>query len=242
MSYITFSSSAPFTLSTNGTNPAGTSPAWNGVIEYSTDKRIWTEWNADIILHSGAENLLYLRGIGNSIITGDNKWRSWRLTGSNISCTGNIENLLDYQAVMQDQHPSMDTYCFSYLFSNCTNLISAPELPATVLATGCYQYMFDSCTALTTAPELPATTLADHCYHYMFNGCTSLTAAPALPATTLAEGCYESMFSGCTSLTAAPALPATTLAEDCYDAMFDGCVSLRIMSALPATTLARGCY
>ena len=34
--------------------------------------------------------------------------------------------------------------------------------------------MFWNCTSLTTAPELPATTLASECYSGMFNGCTSL--------------------------------------------------------------------
>ena len=86
--------------------------------------------------------------------------------------------------------------------------------------------MFYNCTNLTTAPELPATTLAEYCYYYMFNGCTGLTTAPELPATTLAEYCYSSMFIGCTGLTTAPELPATTLAEYCYYYMFNGCTGL----------------
>ena len=34
--------------------------------------------------------------------------------------------------------------------------------------------MFSGCTSLTTAPELPATTLATSCYAYMFDDCSSL--------------------------------------------------------------------
>ena len=34
--------------------------------------------------------------------------------------------------------------------------------------------MFSGCTSLTTAPELPATTLADYCYYGMFQRCTNL--------------------------------------------------------------------
>ena len=34
--------------------------------------------------------------------------------------------------------------------------------------------MFEGCTSLTTAPELPATTLASNCYYSMFKGCTNL--------------------------------------------------------------------
>jgi hypothetical protein len=36
--------------------------------------------------------------------------------------------------------------------------------------------MFTDCTALTAAPNLPATTMADNCYSSMFNGCKALTA------------------------------------------------------------------
>ena len=34
--------------------------------------------------------------------------------------------------------------------------------------------MFSQCSSLTTAPELPATTLVRGCYSYMFNGCSNL--------------------------------------------------------------------
>ena len=60
--------------------------------------------------------------------------------------------------------------------------------------------MFIGCTNLTTAPELPATTLKERCYYGMFSGCTSLTTAPDLPAASLCDSCYYSMFQGCTSL------------------------------------------
>jgi hypothetical protein len=60
--------------------------------------------------------------------------------------------------------------------------------------------MFSGCTGLTTAPELPATTLADSCYTSMFRGCTGLTTIPELPATTLADFCYSAMFSGCINI------------------------------------------
>ena len=36
--------------------------------------------------------------------------------------------------------------------------------------------MFYGCTSLTTAPELPATTLATDCYGFMFRDCTLLTS------------------------------------------------------------------
>ena len=128
------------------------------------------------------------------------------------------------------------------MFSFCTALTHAPDLPATTLAINCYRSMFEACTALTHAPDLPATTLADNCYNIMFSGCTALTHAPDLPATTLAINCYRSMFEACTALTHAPDLPATTLADNCYNGMFSGCTALAKIPALPATTLANYCY
>ena len=86
------------------------------------------------------------------------------------------------------------------MFNGCESLTSAPDLPATTLASNCYNSMFNRCTSLTSAPELPATTLADRCYNSMFFKCTSLTTAPELPATTLAAWCYASMLNGCTNL------------------------------------------
>ena len=61
--------------------------------------------------------------------------------------------------------------------------------------------MFSYCTSLTAAPELPATTLANNCYSCMFTGCSSLISAPELPATNLVSYCYSGMFSYCSSLT-----------------------------------------
>ena len=86
--------------------------------------------------------------------------------------------------------------------------------------------MFSGCSSLVTAPDLPATTLAPHCYDSMFFDCNSLTTAPELPATTLADSCYTSMFVGCSSLVTSPELPATTLTPSCYDGMFRDCSSL----------------
>lgn len=68
---------------------------------------------------------------------------------------------------------SLTQYCYRAMFSKCSNLTVAPELPATTLATGCYYYMFEDC-AFETAPVLPATSLATTCYYYMFTGCANL--------------------------------------------------------------------
>lgn len=238
--YLTFKSPNSFTLKVNNTTKN-----WDGTLEYSTNASTWTTWNGTTTLSSatsGSSNVLYLRGTGNTRITGNNTNYKWVLTGTDIKCSGNIENLLDYTTVTSGNHPTMAQYCYSNMFNGCTSLIQAPALPAMTLAFACYYQMFFGCTALTQAPALPATTLADWCYCGMFRGCTSLTQAPALPATTLANQCYPNMFYGCTSLTHAPALPATTLTKYCYDSMFSHCTSLTQAPVLPATTLAQSCY
>ena len=239
-SYLTFSSPNSFTLKVNDTTKH-----WNGTLEYFTADRIWTVWDGTTTLSAVADDgeyVLYLRGTGNTVITGDSSNYRWVLTGSDIAYIGNIENLLDYATVASGSHPTMTNYCYSYMFYGCRAITQAPELPATTLASGCYYSMFQGCTSLTQAPALPATTLANYCYYSMFQGCTSLTQAPALPATTLASSCYYSMFSYCASLTQAPALPATTLASSCYNNIFQGCTSLIQAPALPATTLVSSCY
>ena len=270
-SYLTFSSPKSFTLKVNNATKN-----WDGTLEYFSADKVWTVWDGTTILfadNNDGEYVLYLRGTGNTKITsptvnGSSNTYRWVLTGSDIACVGNIENLLDYATVESGQHPTMAEACYVYMFFGCTSLTQAPTLTATTLAdycyadmfygctsltqapalsattlsSHCYHQMFSSCTSLTQTPALPATTLADYCYYYMFHDCTSLTKAPALPATTLAKNCYYGMFSGCTSLTQAPALPATTLANSCYQSMFYGCTSLTQVPALPATTLVNSCY
>ena len=196
--YLTFSSPNNFTLKVNDVTKH-----WNGTLEYSTDTSTWTTWDGTTTLSSatsGSDNVLYMRGTGNTVITGSRPNYKWVLTGTDIACIGNIENLLDYATVKSGAHPTMADDCYSYMFNGCTSLTQAPALPATTLADYCYSYMFGGCHSLTQAPALPATTLADRCYYQMFHGCTSLTQAPALPATTLNSYCYNNMFSGCTKI------------------------------------------
>ena len=230
---LKFSSDSNFTLSAIKN--------WDGTLEYTTNNgNTWTTWDGSE-LSGTASQPIYLRGTGNTVITGPTaSSNSWTFTGK--YCKGNIENLLDYQTVANGEHPVMDKQCYDHMFYGCTSLTQAPELPATTLASHCYSHMFRGCTSLTQAPELPATTLTESCYSYMFYECTSLTQAPELPATTLASLCYYFMFKGCTSLTQAPELPATTVDNQCYDDMFYGCTSLTQAPELPATTLATSCY
>ena len=239
-SYMTFSSPNNFTLKVNDTTKH-----WDGTLEYFASNKTWAVWDGTTTLSAvdnDGEYIMCLRGTGNTRITGANSNYKWVLTGSDIACIGNIENLLDYTTVSSGKHPTMAVYCYAYMFRDCTSLIQAPTLSATTLTNGCYYSMFYGCTSLTQAPALPATTLANYCYYNMFRGCTGLTQAPSLPATTLANYCYCSMFYGCTGLIQVPSLPATTLVNYCYSNMFQGCTSLIHAPSLPAATLADHCY
>ena len=235
--YVTFTAEGEqtFKLVKNGYFPSN--------IEYSVNEG---EWNilkeTDEILFGGDKGKLQLRGTNNlNGTSADNNYSTINFTDASVkvACTGDIRTLLDYKTYKTVETKEAR---FCKLFSGCTELTSAPDLPATTLAESCYYYMFRGCTNLDTAPALPAETLVDYCYYYMFNGCKNLKTAPVLPATALANSCYYNMFSGCTNLKTAPKLPATTLANSCYSCMFKDCKNLNTAPELQATTLASYCY
>lgn len=239
---LTFSSPSSFTLSIYNSTKN-----WDGTIEVSTNRITWAVWDGTTTITAALGSgyyYLYVRGSGNTLITGQNGSVSggkhrWMLGGSNISCDGDIRTLLDY---LDPENTTMALYCFQYLFGKNSSLIKAPSLPAVNLSPHCYELMFYGCSKLTVAPELSATTMTSNCYYGMFEQCSSLVSAPALPATTLADHCYEYMFYDCRSLISPPSLPATELAPYCYADMFLGCISLVTTPTLHATTLANYCY
>ena len=69
-SYLTFSSPSSFILAVNDATKH-----WDGTLEYFTADRTWTVWDGTTTLSSvdnDGENVLYLRGTGNTIITDNN--------------------------------------------------------------------------------------------------------------------------------------------------------------------------
>ena len=235
--YVTFSATSSQTLSIMD--------PWSNAIEgleYSVGGGAWTALGTSTVTFGGSGNDLRLRGT-NGWGTAKNNTGNYGIVSfgneTKVACSGDIRTLVDYRNY---ENANTANARFCKLFSNCSQLTSAPLLPATQLATYCYYNMFESCTSLATAPALPAEVLADGCYGNMFNGCTSLTTAPALTAESLAEECYNGMFYGCTNLVTAPALPATTLVQYCYGMMFFNCTNLETAPYLPATQLAPNCY
>ena len=212
----------------------------------STNQSNWTSIgntsSGDLTATVPANSKLYLRAT-TSAWGSDTQYRANRIRLSgNYNVGGNIMTLLK-ASTSYTSLSSSGEWTFLELFKNQTKLLNANLLYLpTDNKRHCYHSMFEGCTNLRTAPALPATTMTERCYDGMFNGCTNLVNAPVLPATTLAEGCYAGMFYGCSSLTTAPALPATTLATSCYLSMFNGCTGITVAPTLPATSLAYSCY
>lgn len=113
---------------------------------------------------------------------------------------GNIMSLIYGDNFVNNSGFNGGTYNFCSIFKK-SKCVSAENLilPAETLTQYCYRAMFSWCTYLTVAPELPATTLAKGVYWYMFEKC-SITTAPDLLAEHLVAECYGSMFTGCASL------------------------------------------
>lgn len=169
--YLTLVSPEPFSIQSNN------GKTWDGVIEYRTLNSTWQEWDGTEAIWSANifGNLLFIRGTGNTIITGNlNSRLGWLISGINVSISGNIESLLDHETVERGEHPIMDDYCFTCWLSDNHNVVSVPELTPVTLSNHCYEAMFISCTALSSLPVLPATTLADFCYYEMFKYCSSI--------------------------------------------------------------------
>jgi hypothetical protein len=143
LSYLTFSSPNTFSIETFNKRKN-----WDGKLEYSTDGVSWSEWDGTTAINaalSDGKYKLFIGGTNNTKITGSDANYRWVLTGSNISCTGNIESLLDHAKVAEGQHPVMAQYCYYSMFQSCTGLTTAPALPATTLADSCYYQMFSNC-------------------------------------------------------------------------------------------------
>lgn len=185
----------------------------------STDGTNWTQWDGTAVTLANVGDKMYL--YGTNTVQSNTRLLKFTMTGS-IAASGNVTTLL-----AKNGTDTIPPYAFHGMFSQCTSLTSAPDIPAsTVGEAGCSE-MFFRCSNLVTAPALPATTIGRTCYDMMFYECTSLATPPqVLPATTLMVGCYESMFTRCTSMTSTPELKGTSLVSNCYKNLFDGCTNI----------------
>ena len=175
---------------------------FNG-LEYKLNDGDWTSYNiGSTITLSNVGDKVYMRAVaaGNQQMGAmSNNYHYFVMTGK-IAASGNVNTLLN-------PDPNADVslegkgFCYYGLFSGCTSLTRAPELPSTTLGDNCYLEMFKNCTSLKSAPQiLPATNLTMGCYGNMFENCSSLTKAPVFSATTLANHCYHQTFYNCQAL------------------------------------------
>ena len=155
-------------------------------MEYSTDYgKHWSTFSVNKDYAFGNSSRLMLRGDNpqGTAIPEPNNYKTIEPTtfsfknSVKVACSGDIRTL-----VKKEDYENARTEGVRYtsLFNGCTQLTSAPELPATELEEKCYSWMFHGCTSLTQAPSLRAKELKAHCYSYMFFGCKSLTSVTML--------------------------------------------------------------
>lgn len=168
-------------------------------LEVSLDNgSTWTTWTESGTMRTqtlAAGQVMHVRN-ASATSTGFSTGTSNNYTFSFDSETksgGNCNSLL----CKEPGNAVLTQYVFRSLFSNASNLKTAPILPSTTLAVHCYNSMFRDCVSLEYPPLLPSTSLANYCYRIMFRGCVSMLESPLLPAQTLRTGCYEEMFYGC---------------------------------------------
>ena len=188
--YVTFSAASEqkFKMTFDGFT-LGT----NEYFEYSVGDGEWFRFTSNVsdVAFGGSNGDLRLRG--KSIRgTADGEYESTTISFTTsdvpVYCTGDIRTLIDYEAYGTVSTANAQ---FGSLFFNNTVLVTAPELPATTLASECYDYMFCGCTALTEAPVLPAEVLSHACYNGMFARCTNLSEVTMLATDVSAGRCLD---------------------------------------------------
>lgn len=218
----------------------GSAPAIT--MQYSYDGVTWDAWDLSA-LPFGGPTKVYVRGVNNEKFGTYSTNNTFTFsTDAYVYVSGTAEALLNGEnEVLQYS----TTYTFKTLFKGQTALREADRLRFEAMSNSeaCYQAMFSGCSNLLSAPELPATILGYSPYRSMFSYCSSLVKAPSiLPATTLSGWAYANMFKGCTSLMDAPELPADTLTQACYYEMFSGCTSLKTIRCRAKVTANNATY
>lgn len=155
-------------------------------LEYSFDGKIWILFPLSGLFLNSGESVL-LKGNNTSIYPA-----RFTMTGL-VRASGNIMSIL-YGESFKDSTTIPSEGCFYGLFSNCTSLTFAPELPATTLTENCYGAMFQG-TSITNFPTLPASHVPNESYARMFFECTNLRGTGYISALTSEENSFFRMFS-----------------------------------------------
>ena len=140
-------------------------------LQYSLNGGTWSKYTLGTIVNLDENGYVEFKALGINETVSKSTTNFYQFVIVNkVNASGNIQSLL-VEDGFKDKKDVLDT-CYYYMFQNCKSLQTAPDLPATTLASNCYAAMFSDCTSLQTAPDLPATTLANYCYSNMFYGCT----------------------------------------------------------------------
>lgn len=211
-------------------------------MQYSYDGKTWDAWDLSA-LPFGGNTKVYVRGVNNARFATNGTSNTFTFgTDSYVYVSGIAEALLNGESEVLQYSTQ---YTFKTLFKDQIALREADRLRFEAMSNSeaCYQSMFSGCSNLLSAPELPATKLGYSPYRSMFNGCSSLVKAPSiLPATTVSSWVYAYMFNNCKSLVNAPELPLTTLTSNCYYNMFSGCTSLKTIRCRAKVTAGGATY
>lgn len=223
-------------------------PNYNGNVSslsYSIDLgKTWTDIEASgtsiasstVLPESETNNIInyiLFRGLGNSVITGDNS-TPWTITDDTaVFCAGDITTLLDYQ---YPPDTITEPYCFANMFSNQTSLVSAPRLPSIEISDYCYYNMFQGCTSLISSPDLPARKVPDSAYEQMFMGCEQLTTPPQINGRSFNNRSCCEMFNGDANLNRVPEMLIIESSANSFENMFMGASGLEVYELSSFTT------
>lgn len=101
------------------------------------------------------------------------KWANQNTSIGNSDCTftslfAGDTNLIDAEGLILP--PDTFNNCFRVMFYNCSNLETAPILPASILTTNCYYQMFYNCPKITTIKMYALNVSASNClYQWLGN-------------------------------------------------------------------------
>lgn len=113
---------------------------------------------------------------------------------------------------------------FSYMFSNCGNLTTVPEIDTSNVSN--MERVFYYCGNLTTIPQLDTSNVTD--MNYMFGFCSKLQTIPQLNTSNVTNMTY--MFFSCGNLTSIPQLDTSNVRN--MERMFYACGNLTTLPQL----------
>ena len=113
-------------------------------LEYSTDSQTWqtfTVGNTIVSLSNVGDKVWFKAGNNGNATFGitSNRYNIFEFNNGKIAASGNIMSLLNGEEPLTY---IQSTYCFANLFGYATRLTTAPDLPATTLASNCYYNLF----------------------------------------------------------------------------------------------------